>query len=489
MRSGLLRATGGEDESEQQDSHASVYPNVLELFGQTVDALDRGGDPAGHLAGLVDRLHQRFDVRLVLGVRQPITGALRPFLVGDHRAIGRELQRAPHADLAMELVARQLHLEIAALLLERLVPAIDAALTILDVLGAKHFVECGAHRDILVNDLAVAEHVHRERRADQLVLVVAVFFVATLETGGERIGRVRRHLAAEEIQRQRVPEVQILLDRLEIDAALPAHIAGLHQLRGALAHALDARFTDEHVMRFFGQHEATGAREWIEAALGERGELILAIAIREHREHEEREPVRGGLVERAEDARLVGIARSTLQQLFRLVAPVATEVRVQQVDHRPQVTAFFHVHLEQIAEVVQRRCRATERTLLLDARRLGITLRDDEAAEAVAELARNFIPHRLALEIAKAVDAAFDLRLEEDAPAILRHLHVIEVGPAIGLDRDGGAQVDVLRHPALGTHLLPPVDELRLPRFERALEALVAREIDVIRNLVVGDDC
>ena len=32
-----------------------------------------------------------------------------------------------------------------------------------------------------------------------------------------------------------------------------------HEMRGALHHPTDAGFADEHVMRFFGEHEARGA--------------------------------------------------------------------------------------------------------------------------------------------------------------------------------------------------------------------------------------
>ena len=53
----------------------------------------------------------------------------------------------------------------------------------------------------------------------------------------------------------------------------------------------DAGLADEHVMRFLGQHEAARARERIEARLGKRAELILAVAVGEEREHEERQPV------------------------------------------------------------------------------------------------------------------------------------------------------------------------------------------------------
>ena len=45
---------------------------------------------------------------------------------------------------------------------------------------------------------------------------------------------------------------------------------------------------------------------------------------------------------------------------------VATEVAVEQIDHGPKVAAFFDVHLKQVAQVVERRRRLAEQTLLLD---------------------------------------------------------------------------------------------------------------------------
>ena len=77
--------------------------------------------------------------------------------------------------------------------------------------------------------------------------------------------------------------------------------------------ALDAGLADEHVVRLLGEHEAGGARERVEAALGQREQLVLAVAVGEHREHEEGEPVVDRLVERAEDARLVGVAGAALR--------------------------------------------------------------------------------------------------------------------------------------------------------------------------------
>src|SRR5205823_7850902 len=110
----------------------------------------------------------------------------------------------------------------------------------------------------------------------------------------------------------------------------------------------------------------------------ERAELVLAVAVGEVGEHEKREPVGRLLVERAEDARMVGIARAPLEQRFGFLAAVAAEVRLEQVDHRPEVPAFLDVHLEEVAKIVERRAGETKMALLLDRGRLGITLRDDQ---------------------------------------------------------------------------------------------------------------
>jgi hypothetical protein len=170
----------------------------------------------------------------------------------------------------------------------------------------------------------------------------------------------------------------------------------------------------------------------------------FAVAVGEHREHEEVEPVVDRLVERFENARLVAVAALPLEQFLRLVAAVAAEVGMQQVDHRPQCRPFLDVHLKQIPQVVQARTAMAEHPLLLDAGRLGIALRDDQPPQLVAELARHFLPHRLAEEIAEA-DPAIRRRLgEEDAPAIFRQLDVLEMRPPFRIHADRRAHVDLV---------------------------------------------
>ena len=159
---------------------------------------------------------------------------------------------------------------------------------------------------------------------------------------------------------------------------------------------------------------------------------------------------------------------------------------MQQIDHRPQVTALFDVHLKQVAQVVQRRRGVAEQALLLDGGGLGVALRDDDAAEHVAELARHLVPHRLARRSRRSRSSCRPRGgVEKDAPAIIGHLHVIEVRPAVGIDRYRRAQINIFFLISLGADLLPPIEIVGQPLLERALQPLVRREVDVVRDLVV----
>ncbi len=295
-----------------------------------------------------------------------------------------------------------------------------------------------------------------------------------------------------QVETQAEPEIDELLERLEIDPAELPRVSGVarlfHQLTGALEDPRDARLADEHVMGFLGQHEPRRSRQRVERALGEREQLRFAVTVGEHREHEEVEPVLDGLVEGVQDARLVAVAALALEQILRLVAAVASEVRVQEVDHGPEMTPFLDVHLEQVAQIVEARAALAKPPLLFDAGRLGVPLGDNKAAELVAKLARNFLPDRIPHEIAETDPAIVDRVREEDAPAILGQFHVFEVRPSRWVDADGRPDVDlVVVLESLRTHVLPPLDVLRLPVLERALQPLVARQSDVIGNAFGGD--
>src|SRR6516164_7557285 len=119
---------------------------------------------------------------------------------------------------------------------------------------------------------------------------------------------------------------------------------------------------------------------------------------------------------------------------------------------------LFHVHLKQVAHVVERRRRPPQQALLLDGGGLGVALRDDDPAQHVAMLARHLVPYRLIIIVAKTDFLIGLTRIQEYAPAIFGHLHIIEMGPAVGIDRYGGAQINILFLISLWPHLLPPLE-------------------------------
>ena len=188
-----------------------------------------------------------------------------------------------------------------------------------------------------------------------------------------------------------------------------------HQLGGPLHHPVDTGGADEHVVRLLLEHELTGAAQRVERGLFECAELVLAVPVGEVGEHEEGQPVRRLLVEGAEDARRVEVAGVALQQRLRLLPPVAPEVGVQQVDHRPQVPALLHVDLEQVAQVVEARGGLPEPALLLHRCRLGVALDDDQPLQVGPVLAGHLLPHRLALVLAER-DLAVGLRSARKIP-------------------------------------------------------------------------
>ena len=237
-------------------------------------------------------------------------------------------------------------------------------------------------------------------------------------------------------------------------------------------------------MSLFGQHELGRAREWIEAAFGEGAELELAVAIGEVREHKVRQPVGRRLVKRLQDARVVRVAAAPREQLLGLLAAVATEMLVQQVHHRPKMPAFFHVDLEQVAQVVLARRRQSEMALLLNGRWFGVALSHDDAAQVGAILAGHVLPRSLALVVAEMDLALFFARIEEDAPTVVRHLHMAELRPALRVDADGGSQIDIEVLRSVWAHVAPPLQKIGLPLLKRPLQRAVLAQVDVVRNLV-----
>src|SRR5271154_1604278 len=142
---------------------------------------------------------------------------------------------------------------------------------------------------------------------------------------------------------------------------------------------------------------------------------------------------------------------------------------------------FFDVDLENISQVVEGGAGQPEGFLLFDRGRLGVALRDDDAAQDGAILAGYILPSRLALVPAEIYVAGFVPWLEEDAPAVFGHSHVSKLSPAVGFDAGGGAQVDLVIAGFIGSHVGPPTEEGGLPVFEGALQNAVAAQINVVR--------
>src|SRR5215470_7085221 len=470
----------------------SGQAHVLEVDGPSVDAAGRRRDPAGEARDLSHRLHQARDVRLVRLGRQPLVLARVPLGLAEHAAVGRHLHLGEEPDRPVESPVRQAQLHADLVLLDDLVPAVEPALAVGDVIVAQPLVERGQGRRLAGGDPIAIELVDRVRAVlEPMVVALLALLEAALEPHRVEVCGVGRYFGTEQVERHRVVEVDVPLQGLEVDAAEPADVVGLalaHQFAGALHHASDARLADEEMMRFLGEHEAARARERIEAALGQARKLVLAVAIGEVREHQVREPVGRLLVEGAQDARLVAIARAPLQERLGLLAAVAAEVGVEQIDHRPEVAALLDVDLEQVAQVVERRAGPAQMALLLDRRGLRIALGHDQAAEHATILSRHVLPRGRAQMIAEA-DRAARLGLgEEQPPAVLRHLDVVELRPALRVDAHGGPEIDVLGLEAVGAHLHPPVEELRMPLLERALQAAVVGEADVVRDALAVVD-
>src|SRR5262245_4212540 len=294
----------------------SAQPDVLEVGRLAVDAPGGRRDPAGHLAPLGDGLHEARHVALVVLGGQPVPVPGVPLRLADHTPVGRDLDLREGADGATEAAMGQREGEVDALALDDLVPAVHPARAVRDVVVAQPLVERDQRGLIPCDDLLSHQGRHAVGPVLEPVIVLLLGLLeATLEPHGVEVGRVGRHLGAEQVEGDRAVEVDVLLDRRQVDAPVAPHVVRLvlaHDLAGPLHDAPHPTLAHEHVVGLLGQHEAAGARQRIETALREAGQLVLAVAVGEEAEHEERQPVRRPLVERAEDPWLVVVARAAL---------------------------------------------------------------------------------------------------------------------------------------------------------------------------------
>src|SRR5262245_24132391 len=78
--------------------------------------------------------------------------------------------------------------------------------------------------------------------------------------------------------------------------------------------------------------------------------------------------------------------------------------------------------------------------------------------------------------------AALFLRRQQVAPAVLRHLEVIDLGPALGVDGDRGAQINERLLEASRPHGHPPADVPGMPRPGPRRTCPTLGEVDVVRD-------
>src|SRR5262245_35295069 len=121
------------------------------------------------------------------------------------------------------------------------------------------------------------------------------------------------------------------------------------------------------------------------------------------------------------------------------------------------MASFLDVDLKQVAQVIERWAGAPEMPLLLDRCRFRIALRHNQTAQGAAVCPWPGLPDRLALMVSEGNRAVWYRLGQKDAPAILGHLNIVEMRPAVGLHTDGRTQVHVILRRALWTQRLPPL--------------------------------
>src|ERR1700719_1154778 len=105
------------------------------------------------------------------------------------------------------------------------------------------------------------------------------------------------------------------------------------------------------------------------------------------------------------------------------------------------MAALFHIHLEQVAHVVQRWRGRPEMALLSHRSRFGVALDHQQPAQHRSILTRNVLPGGFTLVSAERDGAAIDSRGKKNTPTILRHLDETEFGPAFAAHTNRGTQI------------------------------------------------
>ena len=135
----------------------------------------------------------------------------------------------------MKTNVRQIKSFAAAFICQSFVPARQTFLAVFHVFTAQDFVQSITQRNFTRHELPILNHHHRERTFGRDVIrILLLLFEAPLQTCREEIRRVRADFATKQIERVAEPEIDVLLNDSERDAADFAHVfIFFHQLRGA----------------------------------------------------------------------------------------------------------------------------------------------------------------------------------------------------------------------------------------------------------------
>src|ERR1019366_8725877 len=76
------------------------------------------------------------------------------------------------------------------------------------------------------------------------------------------------------------------------------------------------------------------------------------------------------------------------------------------------------------------------------------------------------------------------LRLQENSPAIFRHLHITKFRPPVRLHANRRPQINVISVALVRPHVIPPTQIRRLPMFQCALQHAISPQVHIVRNLL-----
>src|SRR5437868_6891431 len=265
-----------------------LQPHVLKLERLALDTRGRRRDPVRDLSWLEHRIHQTPHVFAILHRRQPLSSPPLKLFTRNQIAFNIKRVSSVFSDVPVETRMRKEKPLAHTFIREHFVPAREPFLTVFHILATKHFIQCVSQRHFTRFKLTILHDGQCESLVRGCVFgVLLAFLVTTLQSRGEEVSGVRTDLAAEKIEGVAEPEVDVLLNNVERNATELTDIALLHQLRRAPDNTAQASVSDEHVMRFFGEHELARSSQWFETGFRQSRKLILAVAIGEHREGEE----------------------------------------------------------------------------------------------------------------------------------------------------------------------------------------------------------